>query len=78
MIAKITLDKEVLTISFNNKLPPKIKFQIEYFNLKKSVDDNEYYSSNITNFKIENLISFLEKNNIDYSLDLKSQEALYN
>lgn len=76
MIAKITLDKEVLTISFNNKLPPKIKFQIEYFNLKKSVDDNEYYSSNITNFKIENLISFLEKNNIDYSLDLKSQEYL--
>ena len=70
MQALISLKNNNVNISFNDELPAKIYFQLEYFNLKKkSIDEKKIFVADIAFLEIEKIINFLKKKKIKYNLD---------
>jgi|TARA_B110001452_G_scaffold99427_1_gene82464 SNF2 family DNA or RNA helicase len=68
--ALISLKNNNVNISFNDELPAKIYFQLEYFNLKKkSIDEKKIFVADIAFLEIEKIINFLKKKKIKYNLD---------
>ena len=70
MQALISLKNNNVNISFNDELPAKIYFQLEYFNLKKkNIDEKKIFVADIAFLDIEKIINFLKKKKIEYNLD---------
>ena len=70
MQALISLKNNNVNISFNDELPAKIYFQLEYFNLKKkNIDEKKIFVADIAFLEIEKIINFLKKKKIKYNLD---------
>jgi len=60
--ALISLKNNNVNISFNDELPAKIYFQLEYFNLKKkNIDEKKIFVADIAFLDIEKIINFLKK-----------------
>ena len=70
MQALISLKNNNVNISFNDELPAKIYFQLEYFNLKKkNIDEKKIFVADIAFLDIEKIINFLKKKNFKCNLD---------
>ena len=70
MQALISLKNNNINISFNDDLPAKIYFQLEYFNLKKkNIDERRIFVADIVSLDIEKIINFLKKKNFECNLD---------
>ena len=70
MQALISLKNNNVNISFNDELPDKIYFQLEYFNLKKkNIDEKKIFVADIAFLDIEKIINFLKKKNFKCNLD---------
>jgi SNF2 family DNA or RNA helicase len=68
--ALISLKNNNVNISFNDELPAKIYFQLEYFNLKKkNIDEKKIFVADIAFLDIEKIINFLKKKNFKCNLD---------
>jgi SNF2 family DNA or RNA helicase len=68
--ALISLKNNNINISFNDDLPAKIYFQLEYFNLKKkNIDERRIFVADIVSLDIEKIINFLKKKNFECNLD---------
>lgn len=70
MQALISLKNNNVNISFNDELPAKIYFQLEYFNLKKkNIDEKKIFVADIAFLDIEKIINFLKKKKFKCNLD---------
>ena len=70
MKAEVNLKDSNFSIIFDERPPAKIIFQLEYFNLKKSVSEgNEEYYSDAHLINIEKIVNFFENNKIQYTLN---------
>ena len=70
MKAEVNLKDSNFSIIFDQRPPAKIIFQLEYFNLKKSVSEgNEEYYSDAHLINIEKIVNFFENNKIQYTLN---------
>ena len=70
MKAEVILKDSNFSIIFDKRPPAKIIFQLEYFNLKKSVSEgNEEYYSDAHLINIEKIVNFFENNKIQYTLN---------
>ena len=70
MQALISLKNNNVNISFNDELPAKIYFQLEYFNLKKkNIYEKKIFVADIAFLDIEKIINFLKKKNFKCNLD---------
>jgi SNF2 family DNA or RNA helicase len=68
--AEVNLKDSNFSIIFDERPPAKIIFQLEYFNLKKSVSEgNEEYYSDAHLINIEKIVNFFENNKIQYTLN---------
>jgi SNF2 family DNA or RNA helicase len=68
--ADVNLKDSNFSIIFDEKPPAKIIFQLEYFNLKKSVSEgNEEYYSDAHLINIEKIVNFFENNKIQHILN---------
>ena len=77
MQALISLKNNNINISFNDDLPAKIYFQLEYFNLKKkSIDERRIFVADIVTLDIEKIINFLKKKNFECNLDENIKQYL--
>lgn len=77
MQALISLNNKNINISFNDDLPAKIYFQLEYFNLKKkNIDERKIFVADIATLDIEKIINFFKKKKIKYNLDRNIEEYL--
>ena len=77
MKIQISLEEDNFLIFSSEKLPSKIDFQLEYYNLKKNVSENKVnYYGNKKDLKLEKIIRYLEKNKINISLDQNSKNFL--
>jgi len=62
----------------SKKLPNPVKFQLEFYGLKISEEDNQIYFSEDVDINIEELIDFLETNNLDVTKSDSVNQILEN